>query len=76
MGLPTSPKNRDTLNEELSTVTKYLTKLNNMCAVETGPDDTRYPEHCAQPWTGESWMELQAFVCGKLKIKGNMMLAS
>ena len=53
MGLPTSPRNRDTANGELSTMTEYLTKLNDMCAV----DDTRNPEHCAQPWTGESWME-------------------
>ena len=52
-----SPRNRDTANEELSTMTEYLTKLNDMCTVETELDDTRYPEHCAQPWTGESWME-------------------
>ena len=57
MGLPTSPRNRDTANEERSTVTEYLTKLNDMCAVETELDDTRHPEHCAHPWTGESWME-------------------
>ena len=52
-----SPRNRDTANEELSSVTEYLTKLNNMCAVETELDDTRHPKHCAQPWTRESWME-------------------
>ena len=52
-----SPRNRDTANEELSSVTEYLTKLNNMCAVETELDDTRHPEHCAQLWTRESWME-------------------
>ena len=57
MWLPTSPKNRDTANEELSTVTEYLTNLNDMCAVETELDDTRYPEHCPQPWTRASWME-------------------
>ena len=57
VGLPTSSRNRDTANEELSTVTQYLTKLNDMCAVETELDDTRHPEHCAQPWTRESWME-------------------
>ena len=52
-----SPKNRDTTNEELSTVTEYFTMLNDMCAVETALDDTRHPKHCAQPWTRESWME-------------------
>ena len=51
MRLPTSPRNRDTANEEVSSVTEYLTKLNDMCAVETELDDTRHPEHCAQPWT-------------------------
>ena len=57
MELPTSPRNRDTANEELSTMTEYLTKLNDMCAVETELDDTRHPEHCAQSWTRESWVE-------------------
>ena len=47
----------DTANEELSTVTEYLTKSNDMCAVVTELDDTRHPEHCAQPWTREGWME-------------------
>ena len=75
MGLPTSRRNRDTANEELSTVTEYLTKLNDMRAVETGLDDTRYPEHCAQPRTGRKLDGMQVFVGGKLKIKGNMMLA-
>ena len=51
MGLPTSPRNRDTVNEELSTMTECLTKLNDMCAVENVLGDTRHPEHCAQPWT-------------------------
>ena len=55
--LPTPAKNRDTANEELSTVTEYLTKLNDMCAVETELDDTCHPEHCAQPWARESSME-------------------
>ena len=49
MELPTSPRNRDTANQELSTVTEHLSKLNDMCAVETELDDTRHPdpEHCA-----------------------------
>ena len=47
----------DTANEELSTVTEYLTKSNDMCAVVTELDDTRHPEHCAQPRTREGWME-------------------
>ena len=47
--LPTSSRIRDTANEELSTVTEDLTKLNDMCAVETELDDTRHPERCAQP---------------------------
>ena len=47
-----------------------------MCAVETELDDTRHPEHCAQPWTKESWMECQAFMGGKLKIKGNVVFAT
>ena len=33
--LPKSPRNKDTANEELSTVTEYLTKLNDMCDAET-----------------------------------------
>ena len=41
MGLATFPRNRDTVNEELSTVTEYLTKLNDMCAVETELDPLR-----------------------------------
>ena len=52
-------RNRDTANEELSTVTEYLTKLNDVCAVETELDDTR----------------MQAFMSGKLRIKETMMLA-
>ena len=57
MRLPTSPRNTDTANEELSTVTEYFTMLNDKCAVETELDDTRHPEHCAQRWTRESWMD-------------------
>ena len=34
-----SPRNRDTANEELSTMTEYLTELNDNCAVETELDD-------------------------------------
>ena len=45
MVLPTFPRNRDTANEDLSTVTEYFTKLNDMCAVETELDHTRHPEH-------------------------------
>ena len=55
-----SPKNKDTANEELSTVTEYLTKLNDMCAVETTLDDTRHPEHCAQPWMRRKLDGMQA----------------
>ena len=70
-----SPRNRDTANEELSTMTEYLTKLNDMCAVETEVDDICHPEHCAQPWARESWMECKLSWVESLKIKGNMMLA-
>ena len=54
IGMPTSPRNRDIANEELSTMTEYLTKWNDMCAVETELYDTRHPEHCAHSWTRES----------------------
>ena len=56
IGMPTSPRNRDIANEELSTVTEYLTKWNDMCA-ETELDHIRHPEHCAHSWTRENWME-------------------
>ena len=69
-----SPRIRDTASEELSTMTEYLTKLNDMCAVETELDDTRHPEHCARPWTRESWMECRLSWVERSKIKGNMML--
>ena len=57
IGMPTSPRNWDTANEELSTVTEDLAKWNDMCAVETELDDTRYPEHCAHSWTRENLVE-------------------
>ena len=50
-----STKNRDTANEEPSTVKKFFTKVNDMC--ETELDDTGHPEHWAQPWTRDSWMD-------------------
>ena len=46
-GLDDVARNRDTANEELSTLTEYLTKLSDMCAVETQFDDSRHREHCA-----------------------------
>ena len=65
----------NSLSQTLSIVTEYLTKSNDMCAVETELDDTRHPEHCATTMDGRKLDGMQAFTSGKLKINGNMMLA-
>ena len=66
-----SPRNRDTANEELSTMTEYLTKLKLTCALSR-PSSTTFATQSIvlKPWARESWMECRLSWVGKVKNQG------
>ena len=75
MGLPMSPSNRDTANEELSTVTEYFHQVEQHVRCRDRARRHSPPRALCATMDERNLDGMQFFIGGKLKIKGNMMLA-